>query len=323
MHTTIASKPEELVCRNLYLKIQDVIPNDIFVKVEGLNVAGSIKLKPAIYMIDKLEEEGVITKSSHIIESSSGNLGVALAYVCANRGYQFTCVTDPNASSRSIKHMESLGANIVMITQKDKNGGYLGNRIKHIKQLLNTNRSYVWPNQYKNDNNWRAHEKTTAQELFKSFMKIDWLFIGVGTMGTLRGVKSFFSKHSPKTRIVGVDTVGSVTFGYPPSKRLIPGLGTSRRPEIFVDNEHVLIPEKDAIHMCQRFAKKGFLFGGSTGSVLSGIVKYYEHMSPNDTIVAISPDLGEKYLDTIYNETWLVENNFYSEDKYVYLEYAS
>ena len=126
------------------------------------------------------------------------------------------------------------------------------------------------------------------------------------------GCRQFFGEHSPTTKIIAVDSVGSVTFGFPPGPRHIPGLGTSRTPEVFSpDGIHAfeMIPEIDTIAMCRYLARSnGFLAGGSTGTVLAAILKWRTRIPANATVVTISPDLGERYLDTVYCDAWVAKH---------------
>lgn len=142
------------------------------------------------------------------------------------------------------------------------------------------------------------------------------MFVGAGTTGTLMGCARWFREWSRPVKVVAVDSVGSVTFGGAPGRRMIPGLGMSVHPplldESFVD-EVVLVEEADTIRACHRLARRGFLFGGSTGTVVSGAMSWLEkNGAPGLTSVAIAPDLGERYLDTIYQSNWL--QDLYGED---------
>ena len=294
-----------------FLEVRGLIQGKLFLKIEALNPAGSIKLKAAVGMIGALEREGRIERGARLIESSSGNLGVALAAVCAERGYAFTCVIDPNTSEQNRKTIEALGSKVVVVRERDANGGYLGSRIRYIEDVIANDPGTVWLNQYANLANPTAHHDTTARSIAENFDRIDYLFIGAGTTGTLMGCKSFFRAHRPDTRIIAVDSIGSVTFGYPPSPRFIPGLGTSRRPEIF-DPEGLFalerVEEGDAVRLCRWLARShGLLAGGSTGTVLAGLRAWSDRISQDAVVVAISPDLGERYLDTIYSDDWVRE----------------
>lgn len=294
-----------------FIRINGLGYRNLYLKLEALNPAGSVKMKAALGMINDLERRGCITPDTVLIESSSGSLGVALAMICAERGYRFVCVMDPNSSEHNVKTVRALGAHVEVVTQRDENGGFLGTRIAYINQLVAQDKRYVWLNQYANPENPGAHARLTARSIANAFEHIDYLFIGAGTTGTLMGCVQYFSQHRPKTKIVAVDSIGSVTFGHPAGKRYIPGLGTSRRPEIFSpDNIHAfeMTAEADAVRMCRYIAKtNGLLAGGSTGTVLAGVSQWQSRIPADATIVAISPDLGERYLDSIYDDQWVIE----------------
>lgn len=313
---------ESLINENFYINIDGLCSGKLHLKIEGLNPAGSIKLKTAYSLIKNLEREGKITSDRRLIESSSGNLGVALAMVCAERGYRFICVVDPNISISNKKLITSLGAELIVVDQKDENGGYLLSRIRVIKKLVATNPAYIWLNQYKNPANPLVHYSTTAKAIAERFSRIDYLFVGAGTTGTLMGCKTYFSECRPEVKVIAVDSIGSVTFGFPGGPRFIPGLGTSRKPEIFdPDGLHALIriPEKETVRMCRWLARHcGFLCGGSTGTVLAALYKWRDHIQPEDVIVAISPDMGEKYLENIYSDDW-VRDHFDDETLYPFI----
>lgn len=284
----------------------------MFLKLEGLNASGSIKLKAARAMIEALETQGKISSNTRLIESSSGSLGVALSMIAAERGYKFTCVVDPNISPQNLKTMIALGAKIKKVSKRDKFGGFLGSRIDLIKEIIANNRNAYWLNQYANPANPQAHEQGTALEIDFAFPDIDFLFIGAGTTGTLMGCRDYFSQYKPKTKIIAVDSIGSITFGGKAGPRRLPGLGTSRVPEIFTStgiHEFLYVPELETIKVCRRIAKThGFLPGCSTGTVLAAIENWPREITADTTVVAISPDFGERYLDTLYDDQWVLKH---------------
>lgn len=298
---------------NAFVTLDNFINGDspVYLKLEGLNIAGSIKLKAAESLLDESEKAGLLAQHGHVIESSSGNLGIALAITCAQRGYQFTCVTDMNANAASIRLMQAYGAEVIVCDQKDANGGYLGKRLELIAQKLQDDPKLYWTNQYANPANPLAHFRWTAPEVLERHPKCKWLFIGAGTTGTLMGCARYLREHAPWVNLVAVDTVGSITFDDRPGPRYVPGLGTSRRPEIFdstLVDRVVHIDEITTVKTCHHIASQhSILVGGSTGTVLAAVQKLQLDIQPDDEVVAISPDLGERYLDTIYNEKWCRE----------------
>lgn len=308
----VISGPDEFHVDDLFVDLRRALGLSLHLKCEGFNFAGSVKLKAAVAMVDAAERSGRLTPGSVLIESSSGNLGIALAMIAASRGYGFLCVTDSRCNTTSRRLIESFGAQLHMITEPDPDGGFLGARIGYVRRMCLLDDRYVWLNQYANTGNWLAHHRSTAPSIAAAFPELDVLFVGAGTTGTLMGCARYFREHRPSVRIVAIDAVGSVTFGAPPSPRLIPGLGTSVRPQLldesFVDDvRHVR--EEDTVKMCHRLAAGGFLFGGSTGTVVAGAEQWLaDNTTGPVTAVAISPDLGERYLDSVYQQEWVEQN---------------
>ena len=269
----VVSVPQGFNEDQLYVDLRSILGHPLYLKCEGFNFAGSIKLKAATEMVEAAERDGTLTPGSVLVESSSGNLGVALSMIAASKGYRFLCVTDPRCNLSTRLLMEALGSQVHTITEPDANDGFLGARINYIRGLCASDDRYVWLNQYTNPGNWKAHYRTTAPAIARQFPRLDVLFVGAGTTGTLMGCARYFREWHRPVRIVAVDSVGSVTFGGAPGRQMIPGLGTSVRPplldEAYVD-EVLRVEEADTIRACHRLARSGFLFGGSTGTVVSG-----------------------------------------------------
>ena len=309
---SIVSAPEQFNVDDLYVDLKPAFGHSLYLKCEGFNFARSVKLRAATEMVADAERRGLLTPESILVESSSGNLGVALSMIAASRGYRFLCVTDARCNHAARRLMETLGAQVHLVTEPDPQGGFLGARISLVRRLCAEDSRYVWLNQYQNPNNWGAHYKRTAPAIAAAFPNLDVLFVGAGTTGTLMGCARYFKQWGRPVTVVAVDAVGSVTFGGSPRRRMIPGLGTSVRPDIvdeFYIDDVVHVLEFDTIRACHRLARRGFLFGGSTGTVVSGAVSWLaEHRTGEQvTAVAIAPDLGERYLDSVYDRTWLRE----------------
>ncbi|MEV0964675.1 MULTISPECIES: 2,3-diaminopropionate biosynthesis protein SbnA [unclassified Streptomyces] len=312
----VISVPQDFNEDDLYIDLESILGHALFLKCEGFNFAGSIKLKAAIEMVEAAERDGVLTRDSILVESSSGNLGVALSMIAASKGYRFLCVTDSRCNLTTRLMMEALGSQVHVIASQEASGSFLGARIDYLRALCASDSRYVWLSQYTNPGNWRAHYRRTAPEIARRFPELDTLFVGAGTTGTLMGCARFFRDWHRPVRIVAVDSVGSVTFGGEAGRRMIPGLGMSIRPplldESYVD-EVIRVEERDTIRTCHRLARRGFLFGGSTGTVVSGAMGWLaEHGDDGRTAVAIAPDLGERYLDTVYQTNWL--QGLYGDD---------
>lgn len=314
---TVISEPHAFNEEDLYVDLRPTYGHSLFLKCESLNFAGSVKLKAAKAMVEGAERRGILKPGSTLVESSSGNLGVALSMIAASRGYGFVCVTDSRCNGQTKRLMEALGSRVHVVTEPDPVTGLLGARIDYVRGLCASDENFVWLNQYTNQDNWRAHYRTTAPAIAREFPKLDVLFVGAGTCGTLMGCARYFRQQERPVRLVAVDAVGSVTFGGPPARRMIPGLGTSVRPAIldesYVDDV-VCVEEVDTVRTCHRLARTGFLFGGSTGTVVSGATSWLSLYDPHAelTAVAVAPDLGERYLDSVYSRNWL--EGVYGED---------
>jgi cysteine synthase A len=312
----VISVPQEFNEDELYVDLLSMVGHSLFLKCEGFNFAGSVKLKAATEMVETAERDGLLRPGSILVESSSGNLGVALSMIAASKGYGFRCITDPRCNLATRRLMEALGAEVHTVTEPHPDGGFLKARIDHVRALCASDHRYVWLNQYTNPGNWKSHYRTTAPAIARQFPALDVLFVGAGTTGTLMGCARYFREWHPTVRIVAVDTVGSVSFGGPAGQRMIPGLGMAVRPHFLDEHDVVdvgLVEERDTIRTCHRLARRGFLFGGSTGTVVSGATTWLErHGARELTTVAIAPDLGERYLDTVYQTNWL--RDLYGED---------
>jgi len=293
----------------LFVDLEPIVDQSLFLKCEGFNFAGSIKLKAATEMVEAACRDGVLRPDSVLVESSSGNLGVALSMIAASKGYRFVCVTDSRCNLSTRLLMEALGSEVHIITEPHPAGGFLGARLDYVRALCASDDRYVWLNQYTNQGNWQAHYRTTAPAIARQFPQLDVLFIGAGTTGTLMGCARWFRQWHRPVRIVAVDSYGSVIFGGRPGRRMIPGLGMTVRPPLLDDayvDDVVRVEEADTIRACHRLARRGFLFGGSTGTVVSGATDWLErHDASGLTAVAIAPDLGERYLDTVYQTNWI------------------
>jgi len=315
----IIESPLQLIFRDLFYRLPAFAGgHDLFLKLEGFNVTGSIKIKTAIELVEDLERQGIArTRETVLVESSSGNLGLSLSLVCAIKGYEFICVTDPNANWSAIRGIELYGGKVIMVEERDPANGYLGVRLKKIAEILQADPNAVWLNQYANLANKNAHVKQTANEIAREFDQVDWIFVGTGTTGTLTGVSEGLRAKFPGVKVVAVEPVGSVTFGGASTKRNIPGIGTSVRPKLadLARPDRVIeVSEEKTVEACLAFVRDyHLLVGGSTGTVLAAIQQLAQEFRSGETIVAISPDLGEKYLDTVYDPIW-VDQLIRSED---------
>lgn len=290
----------------------------MFVKLEGLNPGGSMKDRPARKIIEQGLRTGLITSDTVIIESSSGNMGIGLAQVCAIYKLRFICVVDPKTTAQNIKLLKAYGAELDYVTKPDpETGEYLPARINRVRQLLATVRHGLWPDQYSNLNNPLSHHQTMQEILDDLGTNPDYLFCATSTCGTLRGCSDYLHKHNLKTKIFAVDAQGSVIFGGQKATRLIPGHGAAVRPGLYrpdMIDDCIYVSDLDCVVGCRRLVRhEAILAGGSSGAVMTAVELARDRIAPGSTCVAILPDRGERYLETIYSDEWVQKHFGYIE----------
>lgn len=285
----------------------------VYAKLEGYNPGGSIKDRAAISIIKNALDTRRIGPDTTIIESSSGNMGIGLAQICAYYGLRFICVIDPKATTANVAILKAYGAEIDYVSEPDPvTGEFLQARIDRVNQLLVSTPDSYWPDQYSNLFNLKAHYITMREIVSQLGRAPDYLFSATSTCGTARGCAEFARDNNLKTKVVAVDAVGSVIFGGKFAKRLIPGHGASVRPRLHLPgliDRCVHITDLECVVGCRRLVRKeAILAGGSSGAVLTAVERMKETIEPGATCVAIFADRGERYLNTIYSDSWVSEH---------------
>jgi N-(2-amino-2-carboxyethyl)-L-glutamate synthase len=283
---------------------------EVLAKLEMLNPCGSMKDRPARFVVDQGLKDGSLRPGMRLVESTSGNLGVALAVAAKLRGLSFTAVVDPNTSPTNLRLLELFGADVEMVTEPDEAGGYLHTRVRRAQQLADSYVDAVWVNQYANDRNWQAYYETLGGEILQAVDgPVDYLVAAVSTTGSLQGIARRLREANPRLQVVAVDAQGSVIFDAPPAKRRIPGFGASRVPEILNRDEIddvVHVADAESAAGCRRLVgTEGILAGGSSGAVIVGIDHLIERISGPARVVTVLADRGERYLDLVYRDEWV------------------
>ncbi|WP_163833822.1 cysteine synthase family protein [Spartinivicinus ruber] len=290
--------------------------HNIYIKLDSCNPSGSIKDKNAVYLIKQAEEQGLLKPRGTIIESSSGNFGLALASIGASKGYQVIIVIDAKTPPPVIKMLHAYGASLVEVplTLADEAGSMQKARMAKARQLASEIPNAFYPCQHLNPDNPTAHQAYTAKEIAAEFpTPPDAIVIGVSTAGQLAGIARYFRDYSPNTEIICVDVAGSAILGMPRYPYKMIGLGLSFVPPAFDLNYldyGYNVEDHIAFSMCHLLAKKeGLLLGASTGAIVSAGLAYLQLQSQAKTIVLINPDRGDRYLDTVYNAEWLAQQH--------------
>jgi 2,3-diaminopropionate biosynthesis protein SbnA len=282
----------------------------VHLKLEGANPCGSLKDRTAASLVADLERRGALGPGSVIVESTSGNLGVSLAWIARRRGYRFVAVVDPKTTAENLVRLRRLGAEIQLVGAPDEAGGYLLSRLARVRELVGSSDRCVWPNQYANPANPRAHEEGTGPEILGQMDgELDAIFVPISTGGTLAGIARFLRRESPGTRIVAVDAAGSVALGGRPGPRLLTGIGASRCSSFVkrdLYDERLLVGDAEAFAFCRALAAaSGVRVGGSSGAVLAACARSLALQPELEHVVCLCADRGESYASTIFNDRWL------------------
>ncbi|GAA3873217.1 hypothetical protein GCM10022243_42940 [Saccharothrix violaceirubra] len=279
---------------------------NLWLKLEQENPFGSIKDRVAFSLIGSILRAG--GPRAEIIESTSGNLGIALARYAQICDIGFTAVVDPRTSHKLVRQMRSAGAKVVEVTTPDETGGYLLSRLDYIRGRAAVEDSLIWPNQYENPANPRAHAQGTAPEISHAVPDggLD-VFLGVSTGGTFRGFTDYVEENRAPWRCVAVDEVGSVALGGRPAARDLNGIGASRTSTFVADHDvpTVRVTAAEAVAACDWIASElGVRVGGSSGAVVAGAVRWIREGHGAEHVVVVCADGGDRYEDTIYSPAW-------------------
>lgn len=306
----------ELIGKTPILKLKNTTNKtseaEIYAKLEGLNLTGSMKSRSALGMIEEAEKRGDLKPGYTIIESSSGNLGYAIAAIGRQKGYKVIIVIDPKTDTLKRNILRAYGAKLYIVSKPDETGAYQPSRIKKVRELIKKTPNAWTPNQYQNSDNPLAHYKKTGPEIYEDIKDIDVLIGSVGTCGHMMGISRFLKEKIPDLRVIGVEPEGSVLSGgtYHPYLTQGPGLSfVSKNLDREIISEIVKVSDKDAFATSRELAKKeGILYGASAGSIIHIAKKIAKELGPNKKIVTVLPDDGFRYGMNFYSDNWLVKH---------------
>lgn len=273
---------------------------DIYVKLESFNPGGSVKDRPALYMIKDAEEKGLLKKGDTIIEATSGNMGIALSMIGAASGYKVKIVMPDTMSVERRRIMTAYGAELVLTE------GKLGMKgsVEKAEELSKEN-GYFLTRQFSNEANLLSHIETTAKEVWEDTEgKIDAFIAGVGTGGTISGVGKILKEQNKDILVVAVQPAKSpVLTGGAPSGHGIQGIGANFIPDIYkgdVVDEIIDMTEETAYEAARALGKnEGILAGMSSGGNFAVAIEIAKRLGEGKRVVTILPDTGERYLSTI------------------------
>jgi len=306
----------------------DTGPCELFLKLENQNPGGSIKDRVGLYMIETAERDGTIKPGATLIEATAGNTGLGLALVAGRKGYRLRLVIPDKMSQEKIFHLKAMGAEVVM-TRSDVAKGHPEHYQDRAARLARETPNSFYVDQFSNPANPKAHEETTAPEIWEQMEhRVDAVCCGVGTGGTLTGLARFFARVAPHVEMVLADPQGSALASYARSGKppevthtwLVEGIGGQVVPpvcDLAAVRQAYTISDAESFRTCRELlAREGILGGTSTGTLLAAALRYCRAQSQPKRVVTFVCDSGNKYLSKVYNDFWMVDQGFLQRERY-------
>jgi cystathionine beta-synthase len=325
------SRPEE-IRMPLVTRVTDLIGNTplfelaatatgtrLLLKLEQFNPTGAAKIRMAREMVLDAERRGLLGSGGHIIESTSGNTGLGLAVVAAERGYRFTAVVDHHACKDKLRAMRAMGAELVYVADEGDDSLATSAREDLAAELAAARAGAYFTEQHENEANALGYYEV-ADELLAEVDRVDILLSAVGTGGSLFGTARRLGELGCRPRVIGVEPVGSIAFGGPGGPYWQSGTGTPPGATVGTAVDYALLDEGlkvsdvDAFATARAVARKlGLLIGGSAGGSVHAALTRLEQFPPGSVVVTIVCDGGEKYLDTVFDDNWMGDRDLLDE----------
>ena len=304
----------------------DTGPCRLFLKLELMNPAGSIKDRIGITMIEEAEKRGDISPGDTIVEATAGNTGLGLALVAAQKGYPLIIVLPDKMSQEKIFNLRAMGAEVVL-TRSDVVQGH-PEYYQDLGRSIAEEKGAFFINQFGNPDNPLAHEQTTAPEILEQMEgDLDAIVLGAGTCGTAAGFSKYLAEHAPQVDLILADPVGSILADYvnkgevgeKSADWLVEGIGEDFIPPI-ADFSKVVkaysISDYESFKTARELLRKeGLLAGSSTGTLVAAALKYCHEQTEPKRVVSLACDTGNKYLSKLYNDFWLEDQGFIKREK--------
>lgn len=290
------------------------LPCPVVAKVEATNPGGSSKDRPAVAMIDAAEAEGLLEPGGTIVEPTSGNTGIGLAIVAAQRDYRCIFVVTDKVAVEKVDLLRAYGAEVVVcpvaVAPNDPQSYY-----STAQRLMEEIPGAFRPNQYHNMVNPQSHYQTTGPELWRQTDGLITHFVaGAGTGGTLSGAGRFLKEMNPDVQIIAADPQGSVFSGGSGRPYLVEGVGEDFFPDTYdpsVIDRTIAVSDRDSFLTARQVTEKeGLLIGGSCGTAVFAAIEVAKECGPSDLVVVLLPDSGRLYLSTVFNDEWMARFGF-------------
>ena len=313
----VADSVLDLVGRTPLSRLRRAVPDarcELVAKLEMLNPGGSVKDRIAMTMIDAAERDGLLEPGGTIIEPTSGNTGVGLAMVAAQRGYRCIFVMTDKVSSEKVQLLRAYGSEVVVcpvaVAPDDPESYY-----STAERLMGETPGAYQPNQYFNQANPLAHEQTTGPELWRQTGgRITHFVAGAGTGGTLSGVGRYLKAQNPSVQVIAADPEGSVFSGGSGRPYLVEGIGEDFWPETYhpdVVDRVIPVSDQASFDMARLVShREGLLIGGSGGTAVCAAAEVARDCGPDDVVVVLLPDSGRGYLSKVFDDDWMASHGF-------------
>lgn len=287
---------------------------EVFAKLESVNPGGSTKDRPALAMVREALASGRLRAGGTVVESSSGNLAVALARVCTAHGLRFVAVVDSRTNATTVRTVRALGGEVDLVAEPDpETGDLLTARLHRVQALLGTIPGAVNLSQYDNPANPGAHRDGTMREIAEALgHRLDVLMAATSTVGTLAGCSAYLHEYGMDTRVLAVDAEGSVLFGGTAAPRPLPGLGAgvvTAHSRTVRPDQVLRVSGRDCVVGARLLARReGILAGASTGGIVQALGREARILPAGSRVVLVVHDGGVPYLETVYDDDWVAEN---------------
>jgi cystathionine beta-synthase len=319
--TNIAESVIDLIGNTPLVRLKRIselhgLPCILAMKMETTNPGGSSKDRPALEMILAAERDGLLQPGGTIVEPTSGNTGVGLAIVAAQRGYRCVFVMTDKVAPEKVSLLRAYGAEVVVcpvaVPPEDPQSYY------KVAERLTSERSAFRPNQYANPNNPKAHELTTGPEIWaQTGGRITHFVAGAGTCGTITGTARYLKAQNPAIKVIAGDPDASVFSGGSGRPYLVEGVGedfypAAWAPELY-DDVIPISDEESFLTARQVSREEGILIGGSGGMAVAAAIKVAKQAQPDDIVVVLNPDSGRGYLSRLFDDAWMANFGFLRE----------
>ncbi len=299
----------------------------VFAKLENLNPGGSVKDRIALRMVEEAEKEGHLEPGGTIVEATSGNTGIGLALIGAQKGYRVIILIPDKMSAEKIYHLRALGAEVI-VTRSDAPPGHPDNYQDMARRIADETPGAYYIYQHGNPHNPETHRDTTGPEIWEQMEHdIDAVVCGIGTAGTLTGVGQFLAEVAPHVEMVLADPVGSMVGPFVQTGELqeagqwlVEGIGEDELPpvgDLSLITRAYMISDQESLDAARELLRaEGVMGGSSTGTLIAATLKYCAEQETPKRIVTFIPDSGLKYLSKMYNDYWMIDQGFLAREAF-------